>query len=45
MSEGRTLNLDITVALNFGGIFSEFWEILGKYRRLDERCVGSKGLK
>ena len=32
------------VALNFGEIFREFGEILGKYRNLDGRSLGSIGL-
>ena len=32
-------------ALNFGGILREFGEILGKYRILDGRPLGSIGLK
>ena len=32
-------------ALNLGGILREFWEILGKYRILDGRPLGSIGLK
>ena len=33
------------LALNFGEILREFGEILGKYRIMDGRSVGSKGLK
>ena len=33
------------LALNSGEILREFGEILGKYRILDARSVGSKGLK
>ena len=40
---GKTLNL--ALALNFGEILREFGEILGKYRILDGRSVGSKGLR
>ena len=32
------------LALNFGEILREFGDILGKYRRLDGRSVGSIGL-
>ena len=32
-------------ALNFGGILREFGEILGKYRMLDGRPLGSIGLR
>ena len=32
------------LALNFGEILREFGEILGKYRMLDVKSVGSKGL-
>ena len=33
------------LALSFGEILREFGEILGKYRMLNGRSVGSKGLK
>ena len=33
------------LVLNFGEILREFGEILGKYRIMDGRSVGSKGLK
>ena len=38
----KTFNLK--VVLNFEDILMDFGEILGKYRILDGRSVGSKGL-
>ena len=37
-------NLNLGICSKFGGNLREFWEILGKYRILDGRPLGSIGL-
>ena len=37
-------NLNLGICSKLGGILREFWEILGKYRILDGRPLGSIGL-